>query len=77
MKNWQDHIEVDSDILLGKPIIKGTRIFIEFILERLADGWTRDQIIENYPSVKSDDIIAIHAYTYECFKDGLLFLKMN
>jgi len=40
MNNWQDHITTDSSILLGKPVIKGTRISIEFILQRLATGWT-------------------------------------
>ena len=75
MRNWQDHITTDSSILLGKPIIKDTRISIEFILGRLANGWTEEQILENYPRLKYDDIKAVYAYTYECIKDGLLFMN--
>ncbi len=75
MVKWQDHIITDSNVLLGKPTIKGTRISIEFILERLANGWSEDQILENYPRLSNDDLKAVHAFTYEAFKDGLLFMK--
>jgi len=75
MINWQDHITTDSEVLLGKPIIKDTRISIEFILERLADGWTIAQLLENYPRLTSNDIMAVHSYVYECMKDGLLIIK--
>ena len=75
MENWQDHITSDSSILLGKPIIKGTRISVEFILERLASGWSEEQILENYPRLISDDLRAVYSYTYECMKDGLLYMK--
>ena len=75
MYNWQNHIITDSEILLGKPTIKGTRISIEFILERLADGWSESQILENYPRLSNNDLKAVHAFTYEAFKDGLLFMN--
>jgi len=75
MENWQEYITSDPEILMGKPIIKGTRISIEFILERLADGWSESQILENYPRLNSEALKAVYAYTYECFRDGLLFMK--
>lgn len=75
MKNWQNHITSNSEVLSGKPVIKGTRIAIEFILERLADGWTEQDILNNYPRLNSEDIKAVYSYTYECLKDGLLFIK--
>lgn len=75
MKNWQEHITTDSEILLGKPIIKGTRISIEFILERLATGWSVEQLLENYPRLTLDDLMAVYAYAYDCMKDGLLLMK--
>jgi uncharacterized protein (DUF433 family) len=75
MVNWQDYIVSDQKVLLGKPVIKGTRISVEFILERLADGWTEEQILENYPRLNKDSIKAIFAYTYYCMKDGLLYTK--
>jgi uncharacterized protein (DUF433 family) len=60
--NWKERIVSDKEILLGKPIIKGTRISIEFILERLADGWTEEKILESYPHLSREDIHAVFAY---------------
>jgi uncharacterized protein (DUF433 family) len=55
---WRERIIVDSAILAGKPIIKGTRLAVEFILELLAEGWTHEQTEQNYPSLTSEDIQA-------------------
>ncbi|MEO8211043.1 MAG: DUF433 domain-containing protein [bacterium] len=71
--NWQTRIHSDKSILLGKPVIKGTRLSVEFLLERLADGWTEKQILENYPHLTMEDLQAVFAYAYECMKDGLLY----
>ncbi|PHI17953.1 hypothetical protein CEQ90_20455 [Lewinellaceae bacterium SD302] len=73
MKDWKDHIDADGAILLGKPVIKGTRLSVEFIVERLADGWTFDEIIENYPNVTQDSIKAIHSYIYDFMKDSKIY----
>ena len=70
--NWHDKIVSDTDVLLGKPTVKGTRISVEFILERLADGWTEQQILENYPRLTREDLQAIFSYAAESLKDGLL-----
>ncbi|NUQ22996.1 MAG: DUF433 domain-containing protein [Saprospiraceae bacterium] len=70
---WQDHIVSDPNVLLGKPVIKGTRLAVEFILERLATGWSEQEVLDNYPRLTRDDIQAIYAYAYEGLKDGLLF----
>lgn len=51
MTLWEDYIEVNPEILVGKPTVKGTRLFVEFIMERLANGWTEEEIIDNYPSL--------------------------
>ena len=74
MVNWQEHITSDKNILQGKPIIKHTRLSVEFILERLASGWTEKEIIENFPRLTKEDIKAIYGYVYDCMKDGLLFI---
>ena len=60
--NWNDRIVSDKNVLLGKPIIKGTRISVEFILERLANGWTEEKILQSYPHLKREDIQAVFAY---------------
>ncbi len=60
--NWQDRITLDPAILNGKPVIKNTRIAVEFVVSLLAEGWTDAQIQENYPSLTPDDIRACLAY---------------
>jgi uncharacterized protein (DUF433 family) len=59
-----DHsrIVLDQAILAGKPVIRGTRISVEFIIGLMADGWTEADILSNYPNVVHDDIIACLAY---------------
>ncbi len=47
--NWKDHIEVNPAVLVGKPIIKGTRISVKLILDRVADGWTMEDVLAAYP----------------------------
>jgi uncharacterized protein (DUF433 family) len=58
-ENWKNRITVDSKILVGKPIIKGTRLAVEFILELLANGWTEEKILKNYSQLEREDIIAV------------------
>ncbi|MBK6264918.1 DUF433 domain-containing protein [Marivirga sp. S37H4] len=70
--NWNERIVSDNKVLLGKPIIKGTRISVEFILERLASGWTEEKILNSYPHLKKEDIQAVFAYLNDCVKDGLM-----
>ena len=73
MIDWRNHIESDSDILRGKPIVKGTRLSVEFLVERLADGWTEAEIMESYPNITKDSINAIYAYVYEVLKDSMIY----
>jgi uncharacterized protein (DUF433 family) len=70
--NWRNHIAVDDNVLVGKPAIKGTRISVEFIIERLADGWTETEVLENYPRLTQEDLQAVFAYIQDCIRDGLL-----
>ena len=70
--NWQERIESKKDILSGKPVIKGTRLSVAFILERLADGWSESILLESYPRLKREDIQAVFAYLNEFAKDGLI-----
>ena len=54
----QERIILDKDILNGKPIIKGTRISVEFILELLSSGMRTEEILKEYPHLKKEDILA-------------------
>ncbi|HEX7127846.1 MAG TPA: DUF433 domain-containing protein [Thermodesulfobacteriota bacterium] len=62
---WQDRIAVDPAVLAGKPVIKGTRLAVEFVVELLAQGWTHAEVIENYPGVTEEDLRACLAYASE------------
>lgn len=71
--NWRDHIHSDKAILLGKPVIKGTRISVELIIELFEMGWTEEVILENYGHITKDDIKAVFAYVKECMQQELFF----
>jgi uncharacterized protein (DUF433 family) len=71
--NWKDYIVSDKEVLLGKPIIKGTRISVEHIVGLLAQGWGEIQILENYPRLSKESLQAVFSYIQECIHDGLLF----
>lgn len=72
---YKERREVNPDILVGKPIIKGTRISVEFILELLVNGWDFDQIIRNYPQLTKEDILAAIEYSLEVLRDERVFSK--
>ena len=59
---WQERITLDPQVLTGKPVIKGTRLAVEFIVELLAQGWTADDVITNYPDLTHNDILACLSY---------------
>lgn len=72
---WQKHIESNNDVLLGKPTIKGTRVSVEHITGLLAQGWSEQQILENYPRLTHESLQAVFSYIQDCLKDGLLYAK--
>jgi uncharacterized protein (DUF433 family) len=59
---WSARIVVDPEILAGKPVIRGTRLAVEFILELLAAGQSEQQLMTNYPGLTHDDILACLSY---------------
>lgn len=73
--DWRDRITSDPEILLGKPVIKGTRISVELILGWLANGWTFDTIVEAYPHVTREDILAALAFAAEMLHDEQYIAK--
>lgn len=60
--DWRDHIVQDPLILAGKPSLRGTRISVDLILRVTAAGWTREEILDNYPTVTDDMVRAVYAY---------------
>ncbi len=67
--NWRDRIVSDPDILVGKPTVKGTRISVELLLDRLADGWSVEDILEAYPHITRQDVRAALSFVSEIFKE--------
>ena len=63
--NWRDHIDRNPAVLAGKPKLKGTRIGVGLILERLGDGWSISQLIEAYPGITAEQIRACRIYARE------------
>ena len=54
--DWRDRIAIDPEVLVGEPVIRGTRLAVDFLLELLAEGWTREQAIKSYPRLTADDV---------------------
>lgn len=71
--DWKSRITVDTKILSGKPIIRGTRVSVELILDLLANNWTIESILENYPQLKKDDITAVLKYATEILKEEKVY----
>ena len=63
--SWQDRIVVDPAILVGKPVVKGTRLAVEFVIDLLAQGWAEADVLKNYPGLTHEDILACLAYAGE------------
>lgn len=59
---WEDYIEERKEVMLGKPVFKGTRLTVEFILKRIGSGMTNDELLDQYPTLKPEHIRAAALY---------------
>ncbi len=57
--SWHEYIHSDPSVLAGKPVIRGTRLSVEFLLDLLSEGWTGQQILENYPQLSQEALRAL------------------
>ncbi len=71
--DWRQYIHSDPEILLGKPVIKGTRLSVEFILGLFAAGWTEREVLENYPTLTREALRAVFAFATECMREEALY----
>lgn len=62
MADEHPRISLDAAVLVGKPVIKGTRLSVEFIIGLMAAGWSAVEILDNYPRITHDDLTACLAY---------------
>ncbi len=63
--DWRSRIVADPAVLSGKPTIRGTRISVDLILERMASGWTTETLLEAYPHLSAEDVHAALAFAAE------------
>lgn len=66
---YKQRIESNPSIMLGKPVIKGTRITVELILKKLAEGSTKEKIIQSYPHITIEDINAVLDYAFKVIEN--------
>ena len=72
-----DRIVFDPAVLGGKPIIKGTRISVEFVIDLLARGWSTEEILREYDHLSQEDIQACLAYASEVLQSERVYLDPN
>lgn len=67
--DWHERIVSDPLILVGKPVIKGTRLSVEHVIEQLANGWSETDLLDAYPGLVREDLQACYAYVAETLRD--------
>jgi uncharacterized protein (DUF433 family) len=72
--NKQGRIAINPEILVGKPVVKGTRLAVELIIDLLAQGWTEKDILRNYPSLSQEDIQACLRYASTVLKSEKVYV---
>lgn len=70
---WETRITADPQILVGKPVIRGTRLSVEFILDLLTQGWSYSEILRNYPGIELADILACLAYARDTIREEKVY----
>ena len=68
-----ERIVVDPEVLAGKPVIRGTRLSVDFVIGLMADGWTEADILHNYPGVSHDDVAACLAYARDVLRSEKVY----
>ena len=71
--SWRERIVLDPAILTGKPVVRGTRLSVEFIVGLLAQGWSEADILRNYPGFTREDIAACLSYAAESLQSERVY----
>ena len=71
--DWRKFIHSDPEVLVGKPVVKGTRLSVEFILGLFAEGWSEQQVLENYPTLTKESLRAVFAFVTDCMREESLY----
>ena len=62
MTDWNGYIVADPAVLSGKPVVRGTRLAVDFVLGLFASGWSEEQVLRNYPDLNRDALRAVFAF---------------
>jgi uncharacterized protein (DUF433 family) len=68
-----DRITMNPDVLVGKPVIKGTRLSVEFIVGLLAQGWSVEDVLAEYDHIAREDVLACLAYAHQLLAEEKLY----
>ena len=71
---WKERIGMDPEVLRGKPVVRGTRIAVELVIDLLGQGWTTQQVLDEYDHLAPEDIRACLAYAGDVLKSEQVFL---
>lgn len=71
--NWRDRIAIDADVLVGKPVVKGTRIAVELVVDLLGRGYTIEQVLKQYDHLTLEDVQACLAYAAEVLQSEKVY----
>jgi uncharacterized protein (DUF433 family) len=66
--NWRERITLDPEVLAGKPVVRGTRLAVEHVVGLLGQGWTEQDLLESYPGLAHEDVLACLSYASETLK---------
>ncbi len=68
-----ERIVIDPAVLAGKPVVRGTRLSVDFLLGLLAQGWPEGEILRNYPGLSREDLLACYAYASERVREEKVY----
>ncbi|MGA2189790.1 MAG: DUF433 domain-containing protein [Steroidobacteraceae bacterium] len=71
--NWRDRITLEAAVLAGKPVVRGSRLAVDFIVGLLGQCWTEADILRNYPGITHDDIAACLQYASEILQSEKVY----
>ena len=72
MEDFMKRIVVNPKVMVGKPVIRGTRITVDAVLGRLAEGWTIEEILEDFPHITKEDVRAAIRYAESIVRGELI-----
>jgi len=77
MDNFHDHIEINKEVMFGKPVIKGTRVTVEAVLDELASGYTTEQVLLAHPNLTEKDVLAVLHYASSIIRNEKIYTTVS